>query len=62
MTKKDYVLIAEALHSAKANFEVVRAVADVLKRDNARFEYYKFMSAAKSRLIAELCHNNKDRD
>lgn len=58
MTRKDYILIADALHQARARqFQADRAqgfeaiahaaeiLADVLARDNPRFDQARFLVA-----------------
>lgn len=59
MTRKDYILLAEALKAARMKSEfpaadefnggvdaAARLVADALARDNPRFDYDRFMKAA----------------
>lgn len=55
MTKKDYILIASAIHSGKplpgaataasVHEQIARAMADVLERDNPRFDHFRFLTA-----------------
>jgi hypothetical protein len=55
MTRKDYVLIAEALASVRNEYadapmrnthtDCCEAVADALARDNARFDRARFLKA-----------------
>ena len=54
MTRKDYVLLAEALNRSEAPYadgEMVRrsvaeCIADALARDNPRFDRHRFLVAA----------------
>lgn len=49
MTRKDFVLIAEALRDSQANGQVVRAVADALASTSERFDRQRFTDAALDR-------------
>lgn len=47
MTKKDYILIAEALRRARTyGTDAASEIADALKSDNARFDRNRFLAAA----------------
>jgi hypothetical protein len=59
MTRKDYILLAAALRSTRDSYaphwdanlfractDHAKAVADVLARDNARFDRQRFLAAA----------------
>ena len=46
MTRKDFVLIAEALVEAKANIIQVNIIAKALKKTNPRFDRDRFVLAA----------------
>lgn len=47
MTKKDYVILAEALRQniGGGYVEIVDAIADALYRDNEKFDYDRFYDA-----------------
>ena len=45
MTKKDYILIAEALKKAEASEYTIKCIADTLQKDNPRFNYKTFWLA-----------------
>jgi len=58
MTRKDYIIIAEALNKAhnwkpRASFElVVDCIAEALQRDNPDFDYRKFTKAVYRRSVS----------
>lgn len=45
MTRKDYVRLAEALRISESVEEAASNIADVLKRDNPRFDRARFYAA-----------------
>jgi hypothetical protein len=54
MTRKDYVLIAEAIHTIKKRYgfrydavqdEMINEIADALEGENERFDRKRFLSA-----------------
>jgi hypothetical protein len=47
-TQKTLIPLAAALKQTHASEETVRAVAEVLAKDNARFDTERFMAAATS--------------
>lgn len=46
MTRKDYVLIANALRDSHAPIGVIESVADGLAGENPRFDRERFIKAA----------------
>jgi len=58
MTKRDYIILAEALNKAhnwtpRASFElVVDCIADALQRDNPNFNYHEFTAAVYRRSVS----------
>ena len=59
MTRKDYVLLAHALHSVQPDYartelernqwyKCVHAVADALKGENPRFDWDRFVTACET--------------
>jgi hypothetical protein len=50
MTRKDYVIIADAIatswhHSADSKADIARNLADALQADNPRFDRARFLDA-----------------